>query len=122
MIQGKPVARRIDLAGILRQGLGGSEIFGTLVSDVSFRRAHVTAGRSCFDARGGNVDRASGERCRSVFFQKLLDHAFRLVVLAFAEVVVSNASLAVDEVVGRPILIVECLPDFVVAVDRNRDS
>jgi len=49
-----------------------------------------------------------------------LDHALRLVVLALGEVVISNPPLAVDEVVGRPVFIIEGLPNLVVAVDGNR--
>ena len=60
-----------------------------------------------------------GERLRAIFFEKLLNHPLGLVVFAFAEVVIANASLAVDEVVRRPVFVVESLPDFVVAVDGD---
>ena len=42
------------------------------------------------------------------------------VVLAFAEMVVADAALRVDEVVRRPVLVVEGAPDRVVVVDRDR--
>ena len=54
------------------------------------------------------------------FGEQLLDHALGLVVGAFAEVMVADAALGVDEVVRRPVLVVERAPDRVVVVDRDR--
>src|SRR6202034_596535 len=53
------------------------------------------------------------------FLQELSNHALRLVVLTLAEVVIANPPLAVDEVMRRPVFIIERLPNRVVAVDGN---
>ena len=46
--------------------------------------------------------------------------ALRLLVAAFAEVVVPDAAVPVHEVEGRPVVVVEGAPDRVVVVDRHR--
>src|SRR6185437_10324410 len=51
------------------------------------------------------------------FGEQLLDLSFRLVVGAFAEVVISNTTLRIRDVERRPIRVVERLPDRVVVVD-----
>ena len=56
----------------------------------------------------------------SVLGQQLLDHHFRLLVFAFAEVVVPDAALRVGEVQGRPVVVGEGAPYRVVVVDRDR--
>ena len=55
----------------------------------------------------------------AVLLEQLLNHPLGLVVLALSKVVISNASLAIDEIVRRPVFIVEGSPDRVVAIDRN---
>ena len=52
--------------------------------------------------------------------QQLLENHFRLLVLAFAEVVMPDAPLRVGEVQGRPVMVVEGAPYRVVVVDRDR--
>ena len=49
-----------------------------------------------------------------------LDHALRLLVAAFAEVVVADDSLGIDEVQRGPVVVVECAPDRIVVVDCDR--
>jgi hypothetical protein len=49
-----------------------------------------------------------------------LDHALGLLVAAFAEVVVADDPLGVDEVERGPIAVGEGVPDLVVVVDRDR--
>ena len=49
-----------------------------------------------------------------------LDDALRLLVASFAEVVVADHAVRVDEVERRPVVVVEGAPDLVVVVDRDR--
>src|SRR6266566_352738 len=52
--------------------------------------------------------------------QQLLDDHFRLLVSAFAEVMMPDQPSGVREIDGRPVMIVESTPDRIVAVDRDR--
>jgi hypothetical protein len=52
--------------------------------------------------------------------QQVLDHPLAFVVVALAEVVVTDPALRVCEVDGRPVPVGECAPDPVVAVERDR--
>ena len=49
-----------------------------------------------------------------------LDDALGLLVASFAEVLVADDALLVDEVERRPVVVVERAPDRVVVVDRDR--
>src|SRR5437016_6001799 len=51
--------------------------------------------------------------------QQLLDDHFRPFVITLAELMMSDASLRVDEIEGRPIFVLESAPYCVVAVDRD---
>ena len=52
--------------------------------------------------------------------KQALDDAFRFLVASFAEVVVADDAVGVDEVQGRPVMIGERAPDLVVVVDGDR--
>ena len=52
--------------------------------------------------------------------EQALDHALRFLVASFAEVVVADDAVGVDEVERRPVVVVEGAPDRVVVVDRDR--
>ncbi len=54
------------------------------------------------------------------FGQQLADHVLALAVLAFAEMVVADLALRIDEVMRRPVLVVEAAPDRIVVVQRDR--
>src|SRR3954467_5652495 len=49
-----------------------------------------------------------------------LDQSLRLLVATLAEVVVADDGVGVDEVERRPVVVVECAPDLVVVVQRDR--
>src|SRR3546814_18915126 len=50
----------------------------------------------------------------------LADHVLALAVLAFAEMMVADLSVRIDEVMRRPVLVVEATPDRIAVVQRNR--
>ncbi len=41
------------------------------------------------------------------------------VIVAFAEMMVADAALGIDEIMRRPELVVEALPDLIIIVDRH---
>ena len=52
--------------------------------------------------------------------QQLLNNPFRLFVFALAKVMMSNMPLRIDEIEGRPIVVIEGTPYRIVAIDRDR--
>ena len=66
-----------------------------------------------------NNDCAGRHGCCVRLFQQLLDPSLGLVVLPLAEVLVAHLAGCIDKVMGRPVFIVECVPDGVVAVERD---
>src|SRR5580692_5882336 len=122
LIQRKTRSQAINLARILGDRLSRSKVFTATVSDISLGRTNVHAPRSRFHPAGSNADHSPRDRLRAVLLEQLLNHALGLVIFTLPEVVISNPSLPINEVVRRPILIVEGSPDLVVAVDGNRIS
>ena len=57
---------------------------------------------------------------RSGFGQQPLDDHLRLLVFAFAEVVMPDASLDVGEVESGPVVVGERTPDRVFVIERDR--
>jgi hypothetical protein len=55
----------------------------------------------------------------SIFLQKFLDDALDLAIIVLAEVVIANSSFLIDEVLRRPVFVLEGLPNPVVAVDGD---
>src|ERR1700681_1435725 len=60
------------------------------------------------------------ERTVSGLRQQLLNNQFRLLVFALTELMMSNMSLCIDEIEGRPVLVIESTPYSIVTVDRDR--
>src|SRR6266436_5728913 len=52
--------------------------------------------------------------------QQLLNDSFRLFVFTFAELMMPDAPLRIDDIEGRPILVPESPPYRMVAIDRDR--
>jgi hypothetical protein len=55
----------------------------------------------------------------SILVEKRLDNALGQIVFAFAEVVITNSSLSVDEVICGPVFVAEAGPDQMVTVDGD---
>jgi hypothetical protein len=51
--------------------------------------------------------------------QQLLNHPLRDFVLAFAELMMPNTPLRINEIEGRPIFVFESAPYSKIAVDRD---
>jgi hypothetical protein len=73
-----------------------------------------------FHAAGVSRDQVVADAAGSGFGQQLLDDHFRLLVLAFAEMVMPDTPLHVGEVQRGPVVTVEGTPYRVVVVDRDR--
>ena len=79
----------------------------------------IAAGR-CFDSASGYVHQTSIQAAGSILFQKLLYEALDFAIITLAEVVITNMSFRIDDVLRRPVFVIECLSDPIVAVDGNR--
>src|ERR1700728_2219818 len=82
----------------------------------------VGLGWGGFGAGGVDGDNTRWDIAIARLGKQLLNDAFGLVVLAFTELMMTNLSLRIDEIMRRPIFVIECPPDLVVVVDRNRIS
>ena len=61
-----------------------------------------------------------GQVSVACFAEQAPNELLGLRVLALAEMVAANAPRGIDEVMRRPVLVVESLPDRVVVVERHR--
>src|SRR6202011_2197492 len=98
---------------------GRCQTLGAAIADIGFGRSDLVAWW-CPDSVRGYVNRAAPQSGGSIVLQKLLDDTFGLAVISLAEVVITNSPFPIDEVVCRPVFVVERLPNPVVAIDRDR--
>src|SRR5580658_282070 len=97
---------------------GRCETLSLTVADVRFGGSLISA-RCGLHSVSRYADRAPIQASGSVFLEKFLDDALTLGVFALTEVVIANSSLPIDKVLRRPVLVVECLPDGVIAIDGD---
>ena len=76
--------------------------------------------RRCSQSAGASTPSPSTGDGPALDAQQLLDDALRLLVAAFAEVLVADDAVGVDEVQRRPVVVGERVPDLVVVVDGDR--
>src|SRR6185437_8037784 len=105
---------------LLRRG----KAHAAAVADVGFRRpdgGHVGRG---LGARTSHLHQSSRSAHLLVVGvgEELLDDALVFGVLALPEMVEADLALGIHKVIGRPVLIVECVPDRMVAVHRDREG
>ena len=98
---------------------GRGEADGAPVADVAFRRSEAGPVGGGLDTFGRDAHEALFDVGTGLPQEHLEDH-LGLLVVAFAEVVVPDATLGIDEVQGGPVVVVERLPDGVVVVHHDR--
>ena len=96
------------------------EVGGTVIADVRLGRLQASPIGRRFRTTGVDRDQVAADAGRAGLREQLLDHPFRGFVLALAESVVAKMAVDVDEVEGRPIVVVESPPDREVVVDHDR--
>src|SRR6185503_9137946 len=119
LVEAEPLRHRIVVRTPKHLAARRREALGARVPDVGLRRNdadEIGCQRRAFAVRR---DEIRGDRGAAGLGEQLLYHAFRLVVLAFAEVRVADVAVRVDEVVRGPVLIRKRAPDGVVVVDRD---
>src|SRR6267378_6839871 len=94
-------------------------MLGTVISRVVLRRLEVAPSGGSLEA--ARIDRGEimADAAVSRLEQQLLDDPFRLFVTALAELVMANAPLRIDDIERRPILVIQCVPDREIIVDRD---
>src|ERR1700690_70485 len=98
------------------QLFGRSEILGLAISDICFGRSRIRPVRSRLDSSTGYASRIRSHASCPFFFQELLDGALDVAIIAFPKMVVPDSPFRVHQILGGPILVVERLPDPIVAV------
>ena len=120
MVPSKRVGDVVDASLVRREPSGGSEAVCSPVAQVRLARPEAAPIGGYFRALRVHGDELVLDPFDPGFGQELLDHDLRPVVVAFTEPVMPDASLGVDEVQSRPVVVRERVPDRVVAVDRDR--
>src|SRR5262249_3438724 len=110
----------IEIGLVLAHAARRDEAFAARIADIGLRRLEPGPVRRQFQALAVDDDRGAVEIAGSGFGQQRLDDALGFLILAFAELLVADAPLRVDEIERRPVLVVEGAPDRVVVVDHHR--
>src|SRR5438132_10593917 len=96
------------------------KILRSLIADVCFGRSDIIHVGGGLGSRSGYRNKAGRLRGCTGLGKELLDHPLGAVIIAFAEMMMANTALGIDEVMRRPIFVVEGAPDRIVVVDRQR--
>src|SRR5260370_32212093 len=99
--------------------VGSCKVLGALIADIVFRRLQAAPIGGSFNTTRIDRNQFMADAAASGLGQQLLNDLFRLFVFALAELMMSNTPLRIDEIEGRPILIVESAPYRMVAIDRE---
>src|SRR5580692_3253068 len=99
---------------------GRGEILGLAIADIGFGRSLIRPVGRGLDTVGGYARHVRREASCSVFLQEFLDDALDLAVLTLTEVMVANSPFSIDEILGRPSLVIERPPNLVVGVYGDR--
>jgi len=108
----------VGFSCVLSESFWGCETFAATIADVGLGRSFVSAGR-CLNSVRGYANDAPIQTCGSVLLQKFLDDALGLAIFTLPEVVISYSSFPIDELVCRPVFVVGCIPNPMVAVDGD---
>src|SRR6266536_1014693 len=120
MIESQPRGDSIDATLVQDCTTGRRKVLGALIADIVFRRLQAAPIGGSFSTTGIDRNQFMTDAADSGLGQQLLNNHFGLFVVALAELMMSNVPLRVDEVEGRPIVVVESMPYRMVVVDRDR--
>src|SRR5205823_1480462 len=95
------------------------EALRLVVTEIIFLRSEVVPVRRNFGAARIDLDGIVAYAGVAGLPQQLLNDGFRALVLAFAELVMTDLAVGIDDIHGGPIVVAECVPYPVVAVDRD---
>lgn len=103
-----PLPGPIDFPTVQRKVARSRFTFGAMIADIGFRRL-------VFRCNGAFVVIDRG------FLQaeKITDVVFCDIIMAFAEMRIDNVSLLIDQIVGRPVFVVEVIPCAEIVIERH---
>jgi hypothetical protein len=104
---------------ILIQSTGRSKILRSCIPDVSFGRLNIVRIRRSFCATGSYVGHGLGNRALVGLLEQGSNPLLRLLVGSLAKMVKADLSCGIDEVISRPVLIVEATSNLVVVIHRD---
>ena len=110
MIESQPRGDSIDATLVQYCTAGRRKVLGALIADIVFRRLQAAPIGGSFHTTGINRNQVVADVADSGLGQQLLNNPFRLFVFALAELMMSNMPLRIDEIEGRPILVLESTP------------
>src|SRR6266851_9408037 len=120
MIEREACGGSIDARLVQDCTTGRRKVLGARVSDIVFRRPQVAPIGGSFSTLGIDRDQFMSEAADAGLGQQLLKNHFRLFVGALAELMIANTPLRIDEIEGRPIVVIESTPDRIVVIDCDR--
>src|SRR5437764_886423 len=108
----------IKPGAIRRASIHKRQVFG--ITDWGIWRLNVFVVGSSLCAAPAGVYKTTRSSAAISFLKELLDDLFTFLVLAFSELVITNMSGCIHDVIALPRAIVEGPPDGIVVVDGHR--
>src|SRR3984893_4389827 len=108
------------VAGLAHERAAGRcEALRLVAAEIIFLRSEILPVRRNLRAARIDLDGIVAHAGIAGLTQQLLNDGFRALVLAFAELVMTDLAVGIDDIQGGPIVVAECVPYPVVAVDRD---
>ena len=120
MVESQPRGSGVAVRRIQDRIIGRGEVLGAFVAEVVLGRPQAVPVGGSLHAAGIHGDQIRADAAGAGVGQQLLQDHLGLLIAALAEAMVADLALGVDEVEGRPVVVVEGSPDRVVVVDRDR--
>src|SRR5215212_11023226 len=98
MIEPQPRGGGIDATPVQYCTAGRRKVLGALIADIVFGGPQAAPIGASFSTTGIDRNQIITYAANSGLGQQLLDNHFRLLVFAFAEVMMSNMPLRIDEI------------------------
>ena len=119
MIALQPLGGRIDATLVPYGTTWGRKVCGALIANIGFRRLQAVPIGGRFSTTGLDRNQLMTDAAETSLGQQLLNNPFRLGICAFAEVVMANMPLRIDDIESRPILVLERTPERIAVIDRD---
>src|SRR6266576_5589480 len=110
----------IDATPVQYGTTGRCKVLGAFIADIVLRRLQATPIGGSFGTTGIDRNQFTTDAADPGLGQQLLNNPFRLFVFALPELMMSNMPLGIDEIEGRPVLVLKGTPYRVVVIDGDR--
>src|SRR5687768_7459188 len=120
VVEFQPRRRNVDVRLVPCRATRRREVFAARITHIVLRRLQVAPIGGSFNASALDRNELATNVATSRVGEQLLNPPFRLLVLPFPEMMISNATLCIHEIESRPVFVPERAPYRMLVIHRDR--